>query len=55
MARIKGEDSTRSFKGFGLEPHEDKELIATMKRKDTTGQKLVRMLLREWIKENRIR
>lgn len=39
-----------SFNGYGLKPEEDEELVGLLKDKDLSAAKVVRALLREWMK-----
>jgi Holliday junction resolvasome RuvABC DNA-binding subunit len=39
-----------SLMGLGLEPEEDKKIMATVKAQDKSVKQLIRSLLREWLK-----
>lgn len=54
MARKKDKNSKLSFKGWGLEPDEDKQLIKLLEVKDITANQLIRVLVRRWMTENRL-
>lgn len=36
--------------GLGLEPEEDKKIVAILKSQDKSAKQLVRGLLRDWLK-----
>ena len=55
MARPKSKFSKLTFGNLGLETYEDNQLLETLKRKDIPLRQLLRNLVREWIKENKIR
>jgi hypothetical protein len=39
-----------SLMGLGLEPEEDKKIIATLQKEDRSLKQQVRKLLRDWLK-----
>lgn len=41
-----------SFYGLELEPGEDAQLLKLLEQKGVAAKKLIRILLRNWIKEN---
>lgn len=49
MARPKKKKDT-SFAGYGLKPDEDKRLVQLLEESELSAAKVVRALLREWIK-----
>lgn len=53
MARKKSKNSPLSFKGLGLEPNEDKQLISILKAKELSYANVARKLIRGWIEENK--
>jgi len=54
MARTKTKNSYLSFKGWGLTPEEDKEIIQALKDKDLTANQLIRVLIRKWVAEQKL-
>lgn len=49
MARKRGKNSRSSFNGLGLTEQEDMQLIRALKANELSCQKLVRVLVREWL------
>lgn len=54
MARTKNKNSQLSFKGWGLEPDEDKQVVKLLEEKDLTANQLIRFLVRKWISEQKL-
>jgi len=54
MARTKSKNSQLSFKQWGLEPDEDKQVIKLLEEKDLTANQLIRVLVRKWMSEQRL-
>lgn len=51
MSRPREKESKSSFSNYGLKPEEDEKLIEMLEEKDLTARRLVRALLRQWIRE----
>lgn len=51
MSRPRDEKSKRSLNNYGLKDHEDKKLIEMLEERDYSARRLVRALLRQWIRE----
>lgn len=50
MARPRSASSKLSYSGLGLDPDEDKKLIRLLDEHDYTAKKLIRFLIRKWMK-----
>lgn len=50
MARLRKKNSQLSFGGLGLSKKEDRELIRKLFREDTSLKKLLRKLVRNWLR-----
>jgi len=53
MARPRNKNSDISFGNYGLLPREDRELQKILSDKDLSAKKVVRSLLRQFIKDNK--